>query len=362
MRTHGAFTGKSARILQLTHEIQRAADSHSPVLINGEPGVGKALVAREIHARSARAQRAFVRVHCAGLSEMLLESELFGHVGGSFTGAYRDRHGKLALAHHGTIYIDDVGELTLASQAKLLRFIDTGEVQQVGADRVTSVADVRVIVATGRPLRTLVSRGLFRPDLFERLSETHLVVPPLRERVEDIAPLAEEFRQRFAAAHRSRVGAISAEAMSALCSYAWPGNVRELETLIERLVMIARDTRIRGEDLPLEVRRVLRGKNEAASAALSPQPQTTVDDLYRRLTMEGECFWTAVYPLYMQREITRTDVRDLVQKGLEEARGNYKIMVQLFNMESGDYKKFLNFLRKHQCQLPFKEYRQITHG
>src|SRR3954467_9343530 len=163
VRTHGAFTGKSARILQLTHEIQRAADSHSPVLVNGEPGVGKALAAREIHARSARAQRAFVRVHCAGLSEMLLDSELFGHVGGSFTGAYRDRHGKLALAHHGTIYIDDVGELTLASQAKLLRFIDTGEVQQVGADRVTSVADVRVIVATGRRFAHSSRAGCFVP-------------------------------------------------------------------------------------------------------------------------------------------------------------------------------------------------------
>ena len=359
MRSHGQLTGKSAPIVELKEEIERVARSDAKVLITGESGVGKELVAREIHVRSLRANRPFVPVNCAGLPETLLESELFGHVKGSFTGAYRDKPGKLESAHEGTIFLDEVGEMTLRMQGLLLRFLETGELQKVGSERVGGTANVRVIAATNRPLSGLIAQGLFREDLFYRLNVIHLIVPPLRERRDDIPAMIDYFLRRFVATNRSPVESLSDEAISALTQYNWPGNVRELENVIERVVVVGRRAVVGVDDLPLDVRGAV---PRAAAAAKAPaRNANVVDDLYNRLTSDRECFWTAVYPLYMQREITRTHVRDLVQKGLEEARGNYKIMVQLFNMEAADYKKFLNFLRKHQCQLPFKEYRQITH-
>ena len=187
------------------------------------------------------------------------------------------------------------------------------------------------------------------------------MVPPLRDRREDIPRMVDHFLRMFTRANISPVQAVGAEAMEALVQYSWPGNVRELENVVERLVVVGRKPLIDLSDLPAEVRSA---RPRSSPMAASPPPKTVdvVDHLYSRLVAERESFWTAVYPLYMQREITRTHVREVVQKGLEEARGNYKIMVQLFNMETRDYKKFLNFLRKHQCQLPFKEYRQVTHA
>jgi len=350
----------------LRMEIERIARSEAKVLVTGESGVGKELVAREIHAQSLRASRTFVPVNCAGLPETLLESELFGHVKGSFTGAYRDKPGKLELAHDGTIFLDEVGEMSLRMQGLLLRFLETGELQKIGSDRVAGRANVRVIAATHRSLFDLIAEGLFREDLFYRLNVIHLIVPPLRERREDIPAMIDYFLRRFMASNRSPVEGLSDEAIAVLAHHSWPGNVRELENMIERIVVVGRTAVIGPEDLPGELHHLPRraAPARATGAAAAPIPirhTTVVDDLYRRLTLERESFWTAVYPLYMQREITRAHVRDLVQKGLEEARGNYKIMVELFNMDAQDYKKFLNFLRKHQCQLPFKEYRQVTH-
>jgi len=344
----------------LRADIERAARLDAHVLITGEPGAGKELVAREIHAASSRAGRTFAPVNCAGLPETLLESELFGHVRGSFAGAYRDKPGKLECAHGGTMFLDGVGEMPLETQGLFLRFLETGELRRVGSDRVGGI-DVRVIAATDRPLPELVAEGRFRDDLRSRFNAIQLVVPPLRDRPGDIPETIGYFLRRFASTSRSPVKEISLRAIEALTQHAWPGNVRELENLIERIVVVGRHPIIEVEDLPAEIQAGRTRARAVAPAALTAKTSDIVDELYSRLTMNHESFWTAVYPLYMQREITRTDVRDLVQKGLEEARGNYKIMVQLFNMETGDYKKFLNFLRKHQCQLPFKEYRQVSH-
>jgi two-component system, NtrC family, response regulator AtoC len=378
MRIHGQIMGLTPCIVELRQEIARIARSDAKVLVTGESGVGKELVAREIHARSLRASHPFIPVNCAGLPETLLESELFGHVKGSFTGAYRDKPGKLESAHDGTIFMDEVGEMSLRMQGLLLRFLETGELQKVGSDRAAGRVNVRVIAATNRPLADMITQGLFREDLFYRLNVIHLVVPPLRERKDDIPAMIDHFLRRFTAANRSAVEEIAPEAIAALVDYGWPGNVRELENVIERMVVVGRGRIAQVSDLPAD----LRGKVArpaalptptaammsalpkviaAVAAPAAPAPSgDIVDDLYLRLTRQRECFWTTVYPLYMQREITRAQVRDLVKKGLEEARGNYKIMVQLFNMDAGDYKKFLNFLRKHQCQLPFKEYRQVN--
>jgi transcriptional regulator with GAF, ATPase, and Fis domain len=351
-RSHVQLTGRSAEVAALEQEIDRVARSDAKVLITGESGVGKEIVARAIHSRGPRASHVFAPVNCAGLPETLLESELFGHVKGSFTGAYRDKPGKLETAHMGTIFLDEVGEMTLRMQGLLLRFLETGEIQKVGADGSGRIVNVRVIAATNRDLREMIKQGTFREDLFYRLNVIHIVVPPLRDRREDIPVLANEFLTQFASS-RAGITGVSPEAMKALTEYSWPGNVRELENVIERLVVTVSGPMIELEHLSSEIRSydavLLRPKRE--------RRRTVADDLYKRMIEQHESFWTAVYPLFMDREITRANVREVVRRGLEEARGNYKIVARLFNMEARDYKRFLNFLRKHDCQIPFKEYR-----
>jgi transcriptional regulator with PAS, ATPase and Fis domain len=350
---HAQLIGTSLPVVDLKAEIGRVARSDAKVLVTGESGTGKELVALAIHVESPRADKPFVPVNCAGLPETLLESELFGHVKGSFTGAYRDKQGKLEMADQGTVFLDEIGEMTPRLQGLLLRFLETGELQKVGADRTLGVVNVRVIAATNRILPEMIAQGTFREDLYYRLNVIHLHVPPLRERKDDIPMLAEHFLQHFTRNGMYPAKTLSPEAIAALVEYGWPGNVRELENVIERLVVTGQNETINPDDLPLEIRTqqnvMIRPKRE--------RRRTVADDLYKRLVDGRESFWTSVYPLYMQREITRSNVRDLVRKGLEEARGNYKIVTRLFNMDTRDYKKFLNFLRKHDCQLPFKEYR-----
>jgi transcriptional regulator with PAS, ATPase and Fis domain len=345
--------GTSLPILDLQGEIERIARSDAKVLVTGESGTGKELVALAIHTASARSRKAFVPVNCAGLPETLLESELFGHVKGSFTGAYRDKQGKLELADQGTVFLDEIGEMTPRLQGLLLRFLETGELQKVGSDHAAGVVDVRVIAATNKNLTEMVGQGTFREDLYYRLNVIHLHVPSLRERKDDIPLLADHFLRYFTRNGMYPAKTLAPDAVAALVDYTWPGNVRELENVIERLVVTGQKEVIAAEDLPIEVRTqhnvMIRPKRE--------RRRTVADDLFKRLVEGQESFWNVVYPLYMQREITRTNVRDLVRKGLEEARGNYKIVTRLFNMDTRDYKKFLNFLRKHDCQLPFKEYR-----
>ena len=352
--------GVSQAICDLKAEVERVARSSAKVLITGESGAGKEVVARAINGASTRAQT-FVPVNCAGIPETLLESELFGHVKGSFTGAYRDKPGKLEMADNGTIFLDEIGEMTLRMQGLLLRFVETGEIQKVGAERMAKATNVRLMAATNRDLRQMVTQGQFREDLFYRINVIHLVAPPLRERREDIPLLVEHFLKKFtgpsgngdhANNHQSPVKAISPEAMVALCDYSWPGNVRQVENVVERLVVTGRREIARVEDLSPEI--------SAPRQPMAPgreRRRTIADDLFNRLTQDRESFWSVVYPLYMNREITKSNMRDLVHKGLEEARGNYRIVLRLFNMESTDYKRFLNFLRKHECQLPFKNYR-----
>jgi len=339
-------------MVTLQQEIQRVALSDAKILITGESGVGKELVALSVHSQSARSARPFITVNCAGLPETLLESELFGHVKGSFTGAYRDKPGMLAKADEGSIFLDEIGEMSLRMQGMLLRFLETGELQQVGADRVGRRIDVRVIAATNRLLPEMVAQGQFREDLYYRINVINIHVPPLRERREDIPLLVDHFFEHMGHSNGSRPR-VTPEAYAALAEYAWPGNVRELANVIERMLVSGCGPEIGTDDVPIEIRTQrnisLRPKRE--------RRRTVADDLLKRMTMNNESFWTAVYPLYMQREITRGNLRELVSKGLEEAKGNYKIVTKIFNMDPGDYKRFLNFLRKHECQLPFREYR-----
>ena len=352
-KSHVQLIGHSAPMAALQQEIDRIARSDAKVLITGESGVGKEIVARAIHAGGPRASNVFAPVNCAGLPEALLESELFGHVKGSFTGAYRDKPGKLESAHNGTAFLDEIGEMTLRMQGLLLRFLETGELQKVGSDAGTSYVNVRIIAATNRNLCEMITQSTFRQDLYYRLNVVNVVVPPLRERREDIPALVQYFRAHYGALNRSPITRVSQEAMEALVAYSWPGNVRELENTIERLTVTVPDDTIKLEHLAREIS----AQPRIAVPATRERRRAVVDDLYNRMLQQRESFWTTVYPLYMEREITRANVREIVRRGLEEARGNYRIVARMFNMERRDYKRFLNFLRKHDCQVPFTDYR-----
>ncbi len=230
--------GDSPAVVELRAEIGRVARSDVKVLITGEAGSGKEVVARAIHQQSARAARPLVTVNCAGLPETLLESELFGHVRGSFTGAYRDKPGLLESAHEGTIFLDEVGEMPLRMQALFLRFLETAEIHKVGGAGQGRTVDVRVLAATNHDLQRGIADGTFREDLFYRLNVIHIGVPPLRERSEDIPLLVEHFLEQFG--DSKQPVQLTSDDMKALTSYPWPGNVRELKNVIERIVVTGR--------------------------------------------------------------------------------------------------------------------------
>jgi len=243
-----ALVGRTAGMLAVYKHIAHAADSSVPVLIVGESGTGKELVARAIHAHgSRRAGRPFVPINCGAIPETLLESELFGHIRGSFTGAVADRKGVFEGAHGGTVFLDEVGEMSPAMQVKLLRVLQDGEVRPLGAVRAIQT-EARVVAATNVDLEHAVAEGRFRRDLYFRLGVIVIRLPPLRERCEDIPLLVDQFL-RQAAARTGRTVAISDPALDALSTYSWPGNVRELENTIERLVVFCR-TGIDVDDLP----------------------------------------------------------------------------------------------------------------
>jgi formate hydrogenlyase transcriptional activator len=232
------MVGSSPALLAVLRRIEQVAPTGSTVLILGETGTGKELVARAIHDRSSRRDRPLVKVNCSAISAGLVESELFGHVKGAFTGALERRIGRFELADGGTIFLDEVGELSLETQVKLLRVLQEQEFEPVGSSRTVS-ADVRVIAATNRDLEESVRTGRFRSDLFYRLNVFPLEVPPLRERRQDIPQLAMFFLSRFAKRFGKKVDAVSKETMDRLMEYGWPGNIRELQNVIERAVILS---------------------------------------------------------------------------------------------------------------------------
>jgi DNA-binding NtrC family response regulator len=358
MKKPVALVGVGAAIRAVEEEIHHAARCDAKVLVTGESGVGKEIVARLIHERSNRNRGPLVTINCAGFPDSLLESELFGHVKGSFTDAHRDKRGWLEAAGGGTIFMDEVGEMSLRMQALLLRFLETGEIQRVGSDRKLPPVDVRVITATHRRLLEHIADKTFREDLYYRLNVVHIEVPPLRERREDIFVLLNHFLRIFSETHHIPVPEVSQDAVVHLTAYYWPGNVRELRNVAERLVLRCRDGRITTDMLPVEIVREQRERHVAATAVTIPV-NTIASGLFDRMAKDGASFWSEVYEPFMARDLTRHDVRELVRLGLEHTRGNYKMLVACFNMPPEDYKKFLNFLRKYQCHVPFQRFRMM---
>ena len=259
----------------------RVAPLDTTVLVYGESGTGKEFIVRLIHDQSPRAAGPFVSINCAALTETLLESELFGHVRGAFTGAVRDKAGLFEVAGNGTLFLDEIGEVAPTVQAKLLRALQEREIRRVGAERNIKV-HARVVAATNRDLRAAVEAGTFREDLYFRLGAFVITVPPLRDRREDIPPLAHDFLRRAAARTKKDVQAISAEAMTALMNYSWPGNVRELEHAIERAVIVSRGTSIKVRELPPEISQKPRGRASADSLDLHTQERVMIERALER--------------------------------------------------------------------------------
>jgi len=349
------LVGKSDAIRAIEADVDCAARSDAKVLITGETGVGKEVVARLIHHRSNRASASLVTLNCAGLPDSLLESELFGHVRGSFTGAYRDKPGLLETAPNGTVFLDEVGEMSTRMQVVLLRFLESGEIQRIGADRSHTRVNVRLITATNRDLAASITSGAFREDLYFRLNVIRLSIPPLRERVEDIPLLVSHFLGSFSQTHKMTTPEVSPDAMEALVAYRWPGNIRELKNVVERVLLKTGGQVIRSRDLPTDLAKAAATVAGPAGGGASRPSQA--DELAALMLKQGESFWSSVYPLFMARDLTRADLRKIVQIGLENTSGNYRLLVQLFNMPADDYKRFLSFLRKHDCHLPFQRFR-----
>jgi two-component system response regulator HydG len=271
----GHLIGKSRSMRELIEMLAMVAPSEATVLIEGESGTGKELIAKSIHFNSQRKAHPLVVVNCAALTETLLESELFGHEKGAFTGAGRRKEGRFMQAHRGTLFLDEVGETSLAMQAKLLRAIQEREIQRVGGEQTLAV-DVRILAATNRDLESEVSGGRFRQDLYYRLNVVSLKVPPLRKRQEDIPLLAMHFSNQYAARNRKQVKGFSPLAMDMLLKHDWPGNVRELENAVERGIILAAGEYITEKELPLSITRDYAGEAGCLSLPRS-KPQTLVE-------------------------------------------------------------------------------------
>lgn len=292
------MVGTSARMLDVYKAVARVAASRSTVLIRGESGTGKELIARAIHYNSPRADRPFVAIDCGALAETLLESELFGHVKGAFTGAISSKRGLFEQAHGGTCFLDEIGDISHNTQAKLLRVLEEHEIKRVGGTESLKV-DVRVIAATNKDLEGMVREAKFREDLYYRLNVVTIALPPLRDRREDIPLLATHFLRKYAEENNKRISHVSIEAVTLLEEYTWPGNVRELENVIERAVALTANPVLLPEDLPSKLRESL-GDPKGAR-------------LTRPLTL---------------REVERRHI----ERVLKEAKGNKKLAAQLLGI------------------------------
>jgi two-component system response regulator AtoC len=292
--------GQSPAIQEVLDVVKQVAPTRATVLLLGESGTGKELIAKAIHQLSPRAKQSMVSVHCAALSASLLESELFGHEKGAFTGAHERRVGRIEQAQGGTLFLDEIGEIDATIQVKLLRFLGERTFERVGSNK-TLVADVRLVAATNKNLEELVKAGTFREDLFFRLRVVEITLPPLRARMGDVPLLAQSFLREFAKENNKPVNEFTVDALETLMSYHWPGNVRELRTAIEHAVVLCRGEKIAARDLPASVR--------GGAAAADPQRALSRNDL----------------------TVTEAE-KQLIIRALKETRGNRTLAAKKIGM------------------------------
>jgi transcriptional regulator with PAS, ATPase and Fis domain len=342
-----SIIGSSAALQRVLTAARQLATTSVRILITGETGVGKDLLAQSIHCQSSRSHRRFVALNCAGLSETLLESELFGHVRGSFTGAYRDRVGCLEQAHQGTLFLDEIGEMSLRMQALLLRTLETGEIRPVGSDGGPGHVDVRVISATNRNLVEMIEQGKFREDLYYRINVAHLEVPPLRERADDIEAMVEH----LIAANGSPL-VLDESVLRLFEKYRWPGNIRELQNVIGALAGSVRGRPVMPADLPQAIL-----GHSSRGPSFRERRRTVADELYEGLTSGKLRFWEDVYPAFNHRDLTRADLRLVIKRGLATTAGSYRRLLPVFRIDRQDYKRLLNFLAAHDCVVDHRGFR-----
>ncbi|GKS62722.1 acetoacetate metabolism regulatory protein AtoC [Nitrospira sp.] len=301
------LVGVSEPMQQVLEFVQKVADSDSTVMIQGESGTGKELVARVLHFNSQRRDRPLVPVNCGAIPENLLESELFGHEKGAFTGATHARMGRFELAHGGTIFLDEIGEMSLPLQVKLLRVLQEREFERVGGNRTIHV-DVRIIAATNQDLEAMVEERRFRQDLFYRLNVIPIVIPPLRERRTDIPLLIDHFLNRFNQSKHTQVVGLDDEALRLLTEYDWPGNIRELENMMERLVVLKKQGILASEDLPQKISR----------KSMIPE----LKEQFIRLSEDG---------IHLSREVEQYE-KHLIMEALKKANGVTSRAAQLLHL------------------------------
>lgn len=319
--------GKSDVMQILREKVRVASRVSSSVLVSGESGTGKELVARAIHENSERRRARFVAVDCGALPDDLIESELFGHKRGAFTTAVADKPGLFEEANGGTLFLDEIANTSRRFQAKLLRVLQDRQVRRLG-DVTVRQLDLRVIAATNAELMPMVRRGEFREDLYYRLNVFSIQVPPLRRRMEDIPLLVEHLLT-------GRRKSMSSGAIAKLMTHSFPGNIRELENIVESAACTAMGSTIEADDitLPLE------------------KPWQLAE------VIAGD-FWESVAKPYADRLITKNQVEHLIRQGLERTGGSYKKMLPLFRLPDSDYKRFMDFLRRHHCNIDFRGYRR----
>lgn len=331
------IVGKDPRLLTMLRKVEKFARFNEPILITGESGVGKEAVAKACYLLSSRVGRPYAPVNCPQYEEgNVTVSQLFGHRKGSFTGADSDHAGFFETADGGVIFLDEIADLPMAAQVKLLRALAEGEFQPIGAKRSLRV-NVRVIAATNRPLERLIVAREFRDDLYFRLRYFPLEIPPLRRRGEDWLLLKDYFLQKLASEYHVQKD-FSDASLALLKNYQWPGNVRELKSIVTVGYSLSEGTLIEPEDFSAELRSEWAGGGADGTG------------IYRRMAEHGESFWDVVYEPFMDRDLNRSQVRSTVRKGLVQSHGSYKKLMKIFRINEEDYHRFMDFLRHHRLK------------
>jgi transcriptional regulator with GAF, ATPase, and Fis domain len=329
--------GGSEASEQIRTFIQRIAEVDYPVLIIGETGVGKEIVARNIHQFSCRMAGPFIPVNCASIPQYLAESEFFGHRKGSFTDAKEHKEGLIEAAKGGTVFLDEVAELPPNIQAKLLRALEEKELRRVG-ETVTRKVDARFICATNKNLEKEMRTGRFRQDLYFRINVLNLRIPPLRERKDDIVLFADKFINEANKQYRKNKR-ISPETLVKLLDYPFPGNIRELENIIIRAYVLSKKDEIEPGDIIFDI------EEEGGNKEIAMK-------LYKEIVFEGKGFWEVVYKPFLRRDLNRKQVKDIVSFGLRKTKGSYKKLLPLLNIGESerDYKKFMRSITVHRLR------------